>query len=234
MYKIPFFIGTFLSWFVPGRNNRRNLRGRVNVFFFWIPIALFVKRVYGVRVKKIRFVRQISMKRMTCVVNDRYYVKIFRFVSVQRLNDYKFLLDYIKPKLPVKIPEIFVAKHIPMYVTEKMPGKDMRDFDKDVIVKNEKSITKQVFNLIKALKSIDVHSIPNNERFINNVQSRAKYVSPVTKTSVLAHCDLNAGNLRLDDKLKLVSIIDWDSMLIVPDPDRDEKVFTKLWEIYKK
>ena len=96
MYKLPFYIGGIISYFVPGRYRRRSVRGQINVFLFRGIINRFVERVYGVRVNNIRFVRQVSMNRMICVVNDRYYVKIFRDVSVKRLKDYKFLLDFIR------------------------------------------------------------------------------------------------------------------------------------------
>ncbi|MBR5904364.1 MAG: hypothetical protein IKZ49_02405 [Alphaproteobacteria bacterium] len=234
MYKIPFYIGTFLSWFIPGRENRRHIRGKINVFFFYVPIALFVKRTYGEKVKNIKFVRQISMKRFTCVVNNKYYVKIFRFVPVKRLNDYKFLLDFIRPYLKVQIPEIFVAKHIPMYVAEKISGTDMRDFDKDLIKKNEKKIKKQVMDIIDSLQKIPVMKIPDNQRFLQCVQARKISHEIITKKSVLAHRDLNASNLRLDDKLNIVSIIDWDSMCIVQKPNTDKEMFAKLWKFYTK
>ena len=233
MHKIPFWIGTFISWFVPGRERRRHVRGVINLFFFYIPIARFINRTYGVRVNKICFVRQISMKRVTCVVNDRYFVKIFRFVSVQRLNDYKFLLNFIRPQLPIQIPEIFVAKNIPMYVADKLAGTDMRDFDKAHLIKKEKHIKQQVFDVIKALRNIDVNAIPDNQRFLTNVQSRGQSSDSVTKTSVLAHCDLNPSNVRLDKNFNVVSIIDWDSMRIVQNPDTDIDGFNKLWEIFK-
>lgn len=96
------------------------MRGQINVFLFRGIINRFVERVYGVRVNNIRFVRQVSMNRMICVVNGRYHVKIFRDVSVMRLKDYKFLLDFIRPYLNIKIPGIFVHDKIPMYVADKL------------------------------------------------------------------------------------------------------------------
>ena len=234
MYKLPFYVGGIISYFVPGRYRRRSVRGQINVFLFRGIINRFVERVYGVRVNNIRFVRQVSMNRMTCVVNDKYYVKIFRNVSVARLNDYKFLLDFIRPHLNTQIPEIFVAKHIPMYVAEKLPGTDMRDFDKQLILKNETKIKKQVIDVINALKKIPVRDIPNNERFTFCVEDKEpKVYKTITRNSVLAHRDLNASNLRLDDKLNLVSIIDWDTIVIVPKPNTDLYTFEKLWKIYK-
>ena len=235
MYKIPFYLGGFVSDFVPGRYRRRRVRGWINVFFFRVSIARFVKRIYGVRINNIRFVRQVSMNRMICVVNDRYYVKIFRDVTVNRLNDYKFLLDFIRPYLKVKIPEIFVDKKIPMYVADKLPGKDMRDFDKASIIKNEKKIKSQMMDIINAMQSIPVESIPNNERFLFPLQyKKTDKKTKIGRDSVLAHLDLNASNIRLDSNFNVVSIVDWDSLSIVDNPDIDKNSFEKLWEIHKK
>ncbi|MBR4806476.1 MAG: phosphotransferase [Alphaproteobacteria bacterium] len=56
----------------------------------------------------------------------------------------------------------------------------------------------------------------------------------IDKNAVLAHCDLNPTNLLLDSNLNIVSIIDWDSMAIVSDVNKDEDGFENLWEKYKK
>ncbi len=235
MYKIPFYISGFISYFIPGHYRRRYVRGTMNVFFFRVSIAHFVKHIYGVDIKNIRFVRQVSMNRMICVVNDRYYVKIFRDVSVKRLKDYKFLLDFIRPYLKVKIPEIFVHDTIPMYVADKLPGKDMRDFDKTSIIKNETKIKSQVMDVIDAMQSIPVKSIPDNERFLFPLQyKKNNRKNKIGRDSVLAHLDLNASNIRLDDNFNVVSIVDWDSLSIVDSPDIDKNSFEKLWEIHKK
>ena len=235
MYKIPFYISGFISYFSPGHYRRRYVRGTINVFFFRVSIAHFVKHIYGVDIKNIRFVRQVSMNRMICVVNDRYYVKIFRDVSVKRLKDYKFLLDFIRPYLKVKIPEIFVHDTIPMYVADKLPGKDMRDFDKTSIIKNETKIKSQVMDVIDAMQSIPVKSIPDNERFLFPLQyKKNNRKNKIGRDSVLAHLDLNASNIRLDDNFNVVSIVDWDSLSIVGSPDIDKNSFEKLWEIHKK
>ena len=233
MYKIPFYIGHIISCFVPGRYRRRRVRGNINVFLFWIPIALFIKRTYGERAKKIRYVRQVSMNRITCVVNDRYYVKIFRNVSVEKLNAFKFLLDFIRPSLKVQIPEVFVDKHIPMYVADKLPGKDMRDFDKQQIIKHEKKIKDQIIDMINAMQNISVKKIPGYERFLSGLQNEKTLVK-TDKNSVLAHLDLNASNLLLDDKFNVISIIDWDGLSIVKDKNIDRNSFEKLWNTYKE
>lgn len=234
MYKIPFYLSGFVSYFVPGRYRRRRVRGTINVFLFYIPIARFIRRIYGVKTKKIRFVRQVSMNRITCVVNDRYYVKIFRDVSVKQLNDYKFLLNFIRPHLSVNIPDVFVADYIPMYVADRLPGKDLRDFDKSLIMKNEKKIKTQVLNMIKEMQAIPVKSIPENERFLFTLQQkRTKEKIKIGRNSVLAHLDLNASNLLMDKDLNVISVVDWDSLSIVSNPQIDKDSFENLWNIFK-
>ena len=235
MYKLPFYIGGIISYFIPGRYRRRSVHGWINVFLFRGVIVRFIKRVYNIRAKNIRFVRQVSMNRMICVVNDRYYVKIFRDVSVKRLEDYKFLLDFIRPYLSIKIPEIFVHDTIPMYVADKLPGKDMRDFEKSQIIKHERKIKSQMIEIINALQSVSVKSIPDNERYLLPLQPRKNAVkTKIDSDSVLAHLDLNASNIRLDNNLDVVSIVDWDSLSIVKGSNMDKDSFEKLWTIYKK
>jgi len=233
MYRIPFFIGTFISFFIPGRKRRRRVRGAINVFFFYIPIARFIRKTYGVRAKTIRFVRQVSVNRMTCVVNNRYYVKVFRDVSIERLNNFQFLMNLVRPHLSVNIPNVFVAKHIPMYVADKLPGVDLRDMDVAQILKHEKKIKSAVIKMIDDMQSIPVNKIPNNTRFVYGLQDKFPAHPRITKKSVLAHMDLNASNLLLDNKYNVISVIDWDSLQIVPDPNTDRDSFENLWTIYK-
>lgn len=234
MYKLPFYIGGVVSYFIPGRYRRRRVRGVINVLLFRSVITRFIKDVYGVRAKTIRFVRQVSMNRMTCVVNGRYYVKIFRDVSVKQLDDYKFLLDYMRPYLKVQIPEIFVHKNIPMYVADRLPGKDLRDFGKNVIMQHETKIKSQVMDMINDMQNISVKSIPDNERFLSPLQiNKTNNKHKIGRNSVLAHLDLNASNLLLDDDFNVISVVDWDSLSIVENSNIDKDSFEKLWTIYK-
>ena len=234
MYKIPFYISALISNLFTGQDRRRRIRGNVNVFLFRIPIARFVRRTYGVRVHTIRFVRQVSMNRMTCVVNNRYFVKIFRDVSVAQLNNYQLLLDIVRPHLSVEIPRIFVAKKMPMYVADKLSGKNLHEFGKDNIIKHEKKIKTQVVKMIDELQGISVKTIPNNELFLVPLQHKKNVKKPtITKNSVLAHLDLNVSNFMLDDKYNVVGVVDWDSLSIVNDPNRDRNDFERLWNIYK-
>lgn len=236
MYIWPFYISNLISCFVPGRSRRHRVRGLVNTFLYRLPISIFIKRVYGEKVKTIRFVRQATLNRMICVVNDKYFVKVFRNVSVAQLNSYKFLLDFIRPNLKVIIPEIIVAKHIPMYVCEKLPGKDMREFDHAVIIKNKNKIKKQVWDVIDTIQKIPVKSIPGYERFMFSMQPE-RTIEKECKNGqcVLAHFDLNTGNLLLDEKLNVISVIDWDSLSVAKNPNTDKDIFLKYWKKrYKK
>ena len=235
MYKIPFYIASLVSCFVPGKENRHRVRGNINIFLFRIPISRFIKKTYGEHARTIRFIRQVSTNRMTCLVNGRYFVKIFRDVTALRLDEYRLLLNHIRPHLHVEIPTVFVAKHIPMYVADKLPGTDLREFDKEQIIKHERKIRAGVIQMIDELQAIPLKSIPNNRRFLIPIQAplHGPRTYEMTKKSVLAHRDLNVGNLLLDDKFNLVSVVDWDSIAIYPDPDADKRDFERLWQIYK-
>ena len=230
MYIWPFYVSNLISCFVPGRARRHRVRGLVNTFLYRLPISFFIKRVYGEKIKDIQFVRQATLNRVICVVNEKYYVKVFRNVSVKQLNDYKFLLDFIRPNLKVEIPEIIVAKHIPMYVSKKLPGKDMREFNAKSIIKNEKKIKTQVFDIIHSIQKISLTSIPDSERFISGLQpERTVEKSCKSKCNVLAHFDLNIGNLLLDNNFNVVSVIDWDSLSVAHNPNTDKDIFLKYW-----
>ena len=85
------------------------------------------------------------------------------------------------------------------------------------------------------MQSIPVKSIPDNERFLFPLQyKKNNRKNKIGRDSVLAHLDLNASNIRLDDNFNVVSIVDWDSLSIVGSPDIDKNSFEKLWEIHKK
>ena len=230
MYIWPFYISNFIACFIPKRSRRHRVRGLINTFLYRLPVSIFIRRVYGEKMKTCRFVRQNTLNRMICVVNDKYYVKIFRNVSVKQLNNYKFLLDFIRPNLKVEIPEIVVAKHIPMYVSKKLSGKDMREFDRDLIKQNGERIKTQVFEIIHSIQQIPFDSIPGKERFIFGIQPERTVEKEYEEGhSVLAHFDLNTGNLLLDDKLNIISVIDWDSLSLAHNPNTDKDIFLKYW-----
>ena len=220
MYKSPFYIGNFISCFVPGSERRHRVRGWVNVVLYYIPIKMLIRRVYGVPVKKIKFVRQITLNRMACVVNDKYYVKVFRNVSQKQVANYKYLLDFIRSKVNVNIPKIYVAKH--------------NSFNKSDVLKHESEIKKQVFDVIKSLQKIPFDSIIDNERYKFSMQPQRAKEKPYHKDiSVLAHFDLNETNILFDDKYNIISIIDWDSLSMAKNPNTDKEIFLKYWTRYK-
>ena len=235
MYKIPFVIGNILSWFVHGSERRKRFRGKVNVFFFRPYIARFIKRTYGERMTSLRFVRQRTLHRFIAVANDEYYVKIFRNVTRQQICDFCELMDIVRKVVKVEIPVCIVDRKIPMYVCEKNSGVSMYSFDKNYVLANANKIGSQIRDIILQLQSIDVDSIPNNERFITNMQNHRTAELPCQNCRrVLAHFDLNEKNFLFDDELNIVGVIDWDSLSIAQHPETDMEIFTKYWEQCKK
>ena len=83
MSKIPFYIGNFLAVFVPGGARRARVRGNINAVLYTPRVKNFIRRVYNVPVNSIKFVRQINLNRVCLVVNNRYYVKLFRNITPQ-------------------------------------------------------------------------------------------------------------------------------------------------------
>lgn len=235
MYKIPFEFGNLLACFVPGNKRRARVRGWVNVILFRPFIMSFVRRTYGIKPKSVRFVRQKTLNRIVCVVDEKYYVKIFRNVTVKKLQDFKFLMDFIRTYISVEIPVIFVSKHIPMYVSEKIPGRNVREFDKNLILNNENKIVSQVKNVIQELQKIQISQIPNNERFVFSMQPERSVEKPCERPhQVLAHFDMNETNFLFDDDLNLLGVIDWDTISIAQNPDTDFNIFSKHWTRYKE
>lgn len=224
MFILPFYIGNILSCLVPGTDRRRNFRGWVNVTLYTPFVKRLIKCAYGERVKKIAFVRQITLNRVCIVVNDKYYVKIFRNVSNKNLQQYKIILDYIQKKLSVKIPNIIVDKKYPMYVCEKLPGVVLEKIDVENIRKNQKKILNQVFGFIKYLQSIDVKMVPELFRY-NPLQQHKIEKKSENKIPMLGHFDLNGGNLLFDEQFNLVSVIDFDALAIAYNPDTDSERF---------
>lgn len=224
MFVLPFYIGNILSWFVPGTYRRRAVRGRVNVFFYTPFVKRLIKRVYGEYVNKIEFVRQVTLNRVCIVVNDKYYIKIFRNVSNKNLQQYKVIVDYIQKKLSVNIPNIIVDKKYPMYVCEKLPGVDLERTNVEIIRKNQKKILNQVMGFIKALQGIDVKKIPGMCQY-SPLQLHKIEKNSENKKNILGHFDLNGGNLLFDEKFNLLSVIDFDAVAIAYNPDTDPERF---------
>ena len=144
MSTIPFYVGNLVACFVPDKGRRSRVRGTINTILYTPRIRRLIKRVYNENIKNIKFIRQINLNRFACVVNDKYYVKVFRNISLKRLQEHKFLVDFVRSYISVNIPEMYLEGHMPMYVTEKIPGHPISDFDMQTILKNENKIKKQI------------------------------------------------------------------------------------------
>ena len=233
MYKIPFFISNLISCFIYGSKNRQKWRGRINTFLFRPVITRFVKKTYGVRIKSVKFIRQITLNRMVCVVNDTYFVKVFRNVTHAQLKDFEFLSDYVEKRMKVTVPHVVVHRKFPMYVCERVPGKSITDFDKEYVAENYDKILKQAHGVIRQLQRIKVDDIPHKERFMNSLQQRTVEQPCRKPRQVLAHFDLNMLNFLFDDDMNICSVIDWDTLSIANNPTTDTTIFLKYWNRYK-
>ena len=233
MNKIPFFIGNLIACFVTNKNRRERVRGYVNLFLFRPCVARFVKSIYGEKIESLKLVRQRTLKRVIFIVNDKYYVKVFRSVSKQSLFDFVELMDIVRNVIPVEIPYVVVDKKIPMYACMKNTGRGIHSFDKHFVLKHQAKIHKQVHNIIKQLQTINVDTIPNNERFIRDIQGRCRLGKPdLNCRCVLAHFDMNPSNFLFDDDLNVTAVIDWDNISATYDVDADWQMFNKNWDVY--
>lgn len=233
MNKIPFFIGNLLACFVPGNRRRERVRGYINLFFFKPWMKHLIRSVYGERVKTLKLVRQRTLKRAVFIANGKYYIKIFRNVSHQRLCDFVELMDMVSKVISVETPHVFVDKKLPMYVCMKNSGFSIHSFDKDTVLKYQKKIHAQARQILDELQSINVTKIPHNERFVTDMLGHHKHEQPCKGChQVLGHFDLNPSNFLFDDKLNIQSVIDWDEITIANNPDTDWAIFTRNWEIY--
>ncbi len=212
------------------------MRGIVNCFLYRPLIVRSIKDVFGVKVKNVKYVRQHTMGRFVCVADDEYFVKIFRSMSGKKLKNFEFLVNYIAKKISIKIPRVYVAKNNHMYITKKIPGYSIYNFDKEFVLKHEKKILSQVDDIISQLQSIDVTKLPDAERFCVALESTTKNteIEPITKDSVLAHFDMNIRNFLFDEAMNICGWIDFDSIRITNDKNRDKQIFMKYWERYKK
>ena len=233
MYKIPFFISNLISCFIYGSKNRQWWRGRINTFLFRPVITRFVKMTYGVQIRSVKFIRQITLNRMVCVVNDTYFVKVFRNVKYAQLKDFEFLSDYVEKRMKVMVPHVVVHPKIPMYVCARVPGKSITDFDKAYVAENYDKILHQAHGVIRQLQRIKVNDIPNKERFLDSLQQRTVEQPCRKPRQVLAHFDLNMLNFLFDDDMNICSVIDWDTLSIANNPTTDTTIFLKYWNRYK-
>lgn len=236
LYKIPFYVGNILSCFVPGSARRHKTRAYVNRVLFYLPIRHFICRTFGERVYSIKFVRQVTLGRVVFMVNDKYFVKVFRDVTNKRLRDHEFLVKYLiaefakNPKMRnIAIPDVIVAPHAPMYVSPRVAGHHLNTFAPELILKNKDKIQSQAFEIIDALTSIDVNKIPGWGRFAVSMQNHTAEKPCASPRAVLAHFDLNRTNCLFDDDLNIIAVIDWDSLSVANNPDTDKDIFMKYW-----
>lgn len=235
MSKIPFYIGNFLAIFVPDGARRARVRGNVNMALYTPRIKHFIKRVYDEPVKSIKFIRQINLNRVCLCVNDRYYVKLFRNITPERVKNYKELMDFIAPRISVRMPVVHVDDNMAMYVSEKIPGRGIKSFDDATILKNEDKIKSQVEKIIAEIQSIKLDSIPDVKRFVHSLQPERATEPPINKPCpVLAHFDLNETNLLFDDDMNIIGVIDWDMCSVAQNPNTDMFVFNRFWNRFMK
>lgn len=230
MSKVPFYVGNFLAIFVPDGARRARVRGNVNMALYTPRIKHFIKRVYNEPVKSIKFIRQINLNRVCLCVNGKYYVKLFRNITPERVKNYKELMDFIAPRISVRMPVVYADDNMAMYVSEKIPGRGIGEFDTETILKNEDKIKSQVEKIISEIQAIKPESIPGVERFGHSLQpERATEPKINVPHPVLAHFDLNETNLLFDDDMNIIGVIDWDMCSIAQNPDTDMFVFNRFW-----
>lgn len=225
---MSFYLGNFMACFVPGTDNRRKVRSRMVQFGYNGRIRRFIRKKFGEKVTSIVHVRQITLNRVVFLVNNKYFVKIFRNVSNRRLKDQVKLLEHVGPMLSVDMPRVIVDDRWPMYATERIVGRHIYDFDPKVILKNKDKIKNRVIEIIDELQSIDVTKIPNYEKYLTSMQFR-RWEEAGPQKQVLAHFDLNESNLFFDDNMNISVILDWDTLSIANNPETDMHIFMRYW-----
>lgn len=236
MFALPFYISNLMACFVKVQSQRHALRGRVNSFLYTPVMSRFIRKTFGEKTKTVKFVRQHTPSRFVCVINDKYFVKIFRKNMGKRLKNFEFLVNYVADFIDVKIPKVYASNNKHMYVTRFIEGRSIYDFDKEFVLKHEKKLLNQVDKIISDLQSIDVHKIPNAERFCIALEATSKKAMPesLTDDSVLAHCDMNVRNFLFDKDFNICGLIDFDSLCITNDRAKDKQIFMKYWNRYKE
>ena len=220
--------------FVPDGARRARVRGNINRVLYTPRIKRFIWRTYHVRVKTIKFIRQINLNRVCLMVNDKYYVKLFRNITPERVQNYKKLTDFVAKHINIRIPTVHADDKMAMYVTEKIAGHGINDFDAATILKNESKIKEQVVDIIKQIQAIKIESIPHHENYTHSLQpERATEPETDKPHPVLAHFDLNETNLLFDDDMNIIGIIDWDMCSVAMNPETDMFVFNRFWNRYK-
>ena len=235
MITLPFYISNILAGFVKTQAKRHLLRGRVNSFFYTPTMMKFIKETYGEKTENVKFVRQHTPSRFVSVINNKYFIKVFKHNMGSRLKDFEFLVNYVRDFMDVPIPKVYVSKNNHMYVTEMLDGFSIHYFDKEFVLKHEEKIINQVKKIISQLQSINVHKIPDAERFQSPLEKTDKKIQTekLTPESVLAHNDMNVRNFLFDKDLNICGLIDFDGLSITNDKNKDMQIFMKYWQQYK-
>lgn len=236
MFALPFYISNIMAGFVKNQSKRHVLRGHVNAFLYTPTMSRFIRKIYGEETKTVKFVRQHTPSRFVCVINDKYFVKIFRHNLGTRLKNFEFLMNYVRDNMNIVIPRVYVSTNNHMYVTELIGGKSIYDFDKKFVLKNEQKILHQVSEIIKELQSIDLSKISDIQRFQIALETTDKNqkIEPITNQSVLTHCDMNVRNFLFNDDLNICGLIDFDGLCLTNDKNKDMQIFMKYWNRYKE
>jgi hypothetical protein len=227
-------MGNIIACFVPGTDNRRKVRSWAVLNAARRTIKRFIREAYGEKMDSIVPVRQITLNRVVYLVNDKYYVKVFRNVTNKQLKDFEFLTDYVQRRISVKMPKVVVDKKAPIYSCKRVNGRSIYSFAKEEVLQHEKKLMKQLDAIIAELQSIDVKKIPHYERYMDSMQLRTKEKPAAHEKMVLAHFDLNESNFLYDGRMNIVAIIDWDTLSIAKNGDTDKTIFMKYWRQYMK
>lgn len=231
---MSFFAGNLMACFVPGTHNRRKVRSWAVLNTTKPAIKRFIREAYGEKVVSIKPVRQITLNRVVYLVNDKYFVKVFRNVTNKQLKNFEFLANYIRRYISVEIPKVIVDRKRAIYGCKRVKGRSIYEFSKAEVLKNEKKLLNQLREIIAELQSIDVKKIPNYERYMDSMQLRTKEKPTTAETMVLAHFDLNESNFLYDGEMNIIAIIDWDTLSIAKNADTDMNIFMKYWTKYVK
>lgn len=228
MNKLIFCLGNIAAWFALSVDGRHRRRAAVNMFFYRGQIRRFLRDTFGVRLQSLEFVRQRTLNRAVYLANGKYYIKVFRDVSPQRLGDFAFLVNYVRKHIGVNVPRVFVSSRYQMYACEKISGRPMESMSPAVVRPHADKIRAQVFQIIDELQSIDVDKIPNNTRFETPMQHH-HLSEPISSSRVLEHFDLSDSNIFLDKNMDVCGIIDWDTLYISHNPDADRTKFVAFF-----
>lgn len=232
--KLSFIIGGVLSSVIRDTQRRRRFRGKFNLFWLRPYIARFIKRAYGEKIETLKFVRQQSMNRVVGIVNDKYYVKIFRKIRVKRIQDFAKLMSVVEKVVSVKINHVVADDKIAMYSYKKIDGMDIHRFEKEFVIKHKTKLFNQIKKIIQEIQSIDVQSVPPDERFVYDMHFEKHGNPSDIKKCVFGHFDMNFGSFLFDKNLNIIALLDWDTIAITDELNGDWNKFMHYWGAYIK